>query len=229
MRMWRVKVFYVILFLIVFGIAIESIWIKPIFELSQDAKVRLSKIPGKIEIKFASDKIWICAIANGQLSIQNVKEYELGWMESRPYINSQKEVPQGLPTVKGFGYYGPYRISPDNSLMLLSLSAEKEWPPTSFVTVDTDSKETAYIGKIDTVIQDMVWSPDSSMFILLQESSRRSLSVRGLIRIILSHPVDVTTFYLGIYDRKGNLLVRSKLASGLVGGRAQVSWRESGT
>ena len=84
MRMWRGKIFYVVLGLIPLGVARESIWIRPRFVLSQDAQVGLSKMPGNIEIKFASDKIWTYTIANGQLLMRNVKQYEPGWMERRP-------------------------------------------------------------------------------------------------------------------------------------------------
>ena len=132
MRTWRVKIFYIILGLIVIGVVRESVWIKPRFELSKDAQVGLSKIPGKINIKFASDKIWTWALEKGQLSMQGVKDYEMGWMESRPHLMFEKDVPQGLPTLQGFWYYGLYQVSPDKSLIVYSLSpAEDRYCPTS--------------------------------------------------------------------------------------------------
>jgi hypothetical protein len=223
--MWRVRIFYIILGLIALGVVRESVWIRPRFELSKDAQIRFSNIPGKIDIKFVSGKIWTCTIVKGQLSIQNVKEYESGWMESRPDIKFQKDIPQGLPTLQGFGYYGPYRVSPDKSLILFSLSSEKtRYLPTSFVIVNADDRKMLGHEKTDSYIEDIVWSPDSNMFVVLEDSARRSLSVTGLIGMFLAHPRDIHTFYLGIYDRKGNRLFRCKIASGLLGGSAQVFW-----
>ena len=65
---------------------------------------------------------------------------------------------------------------------------------------------------------------DSNMFIVLEDATRRSFSVTGLIFMFLAHPQDVHTFYLGIYDRKGDRLLRTKIASGLLSGSAQVFW-----
>jgi hypothetical protein len=225
--MSRVMIFYVILGLAALGVIGESVWVKPRFELDKDAQIELSNIPGKIDLKFVSDNIWTCSIVKGKLLIKNVKNYEYGWMEPRPNIKFQKDVPQGLPIVQGFEYYGPYGFSSNKSLAVFSLSSEKErYLPVAFVVIDTNDNKILGYKKVENYIQDFVWSPDSNMFIVLEYSPRRSLSIAGLISIFLTHPTDVHTFYLGIYDRRGKCLIHAKIASGLLDGRAQVFWRK---
>jgi len=61
---------------------------------------------------------------------------------------------------------------------------------------------------------------------VLDKSLRRSLSIPEIIWYILNHPVDVGTFYISIYDRNGNLLLNTEVASRLLGGGSgRVSWQ----
>ena len=45
---------------------------------------------------------------------------------------------------------------------------------------------------------------------------------------MFGHPVMVCKYYLSIYDRRGNLLINTEVASGLLGGGGQVSWNDKG-
>jgi hypothetical protein len=143
-----------------------------------------------------------------------------------PYIRFRKEVPSWLPKIRGFEYYGPYRLSPDSSLMFLSLSSEEEqfYHP-YFVIIQTEKKEAIFQGRSNNQIEDIAWSPDSNMFAVLDKSSRWSFGITGILFYVLAHPIDVGKFYLSIYDWKGNLLVRTKVASGVLVGDGRVSWQ----
>jgi hypothetical protein len=219
----RMKIFYAVLGLILLGVVRESLWVRPRFGLSQQAHLGLSKVPGSIEIKFVSNKMWTCRIENGEMG--NVKEYEFGGLERKPFIHLKQDIPQGLPTVEGFQYYGPYQVSPDKSRMLFSLSPEKDWwLPSSFVVLRASDKKKLLYGKTEEYVEDVAWSRDSSMFIMLEMPCRRSFSVMGLIGGFFGHPQDVCASYISIYDLNGNRLLRTGVASGLILPSAQISW-----
>lgn len=224
----KMRIFYIILGLVAIGIVSEYVLTKPNFKLDVEATAKLSKTPGQIRLKFASERIWNYAIANGELSLKGMEKYQPGLMgEKRTYIRFAKEVPEGLPMIKGFRYYGPHSLSPDESLMFLALSSEKdEYSPKYFVIIDMKNRGVLFQGEAGHNIEDMGWSPDSSMFVVLEVSSRRNLSISGILRILIGHPSDVSTFYLSLYDPKGTLLVRTKVASRLVDGIGQVSWEK---
>lgn len=224
----KVRIFYIILGLIVIGILSEFVWNKPNFKLDDKATAKLSKTPGQIKLKFASGRVWDYTIANGVLLLQAMETYRPEWMdEKRTYIRFAKEVPAGLPMIKGFRYYGPHSRSPDESLMFLALSSEKEeYDPKHFVIIGMKNKEVLFQGEAGHNIEDMAWSPDSSLFAVLEASSRRSVSISGILHILLGRPSDVSTFYLSLYDPKGTLLVRTKVASRLVDGVGQISWEK---
>jgi hypothetical protein len=196
--------------------------------LDDKATAKLSKTPGQIKLRFASERVWNYTIANGELSLQAMEKYRPGLIdEKRTYIRFAKEVPEGLPMIKGFRYYGPHSLNPDKSLMFLALSSEKEeYYPKHFVIIEMKNRGVLFQGEASNHIEDMAWSPDSSMFVILEESSRRSFSISGIFRILIGHPSDVCTFYLSLCDQKGTLLVRTKVASGLIDGSGQVSWEK---
>jgi hypothetical protein len=145
-----------------------------------------------------------------------------------PYIKFRNEAPKDIPNVQGFEYHGPYRISPDRSITFLSISPGQDpYNSTGFVLIEMKKKEVLFQEKSSgkNLIEDMAWSPDSSMFAVLKESRTRSYSIAGIIFYILGHPVDVCKYYLSIYDRNGNLLISTEVASGLVDGGGRVSWQ----
>lgn len=223
MCIWKMKILYIFLCLLTTACA------TPQFKLSEETRLKSLEIPDQIELKFVSDNIWNYTVFNGELLLHNIEDYRPGWRGKRPYINFSYEVPKGLPTIQGFEYHGPYRLSPDNSLMFLSLSSEKErYYPTYFVLIRMEKNEVIFQRNSKYQVEDIAWSPDSSMFAVLEKSSRRSLSPLGIVLYVLAHPIDVCKFYLSIYDRECNLLISTKVASGLVDGRGQVSWEDKG-
>jgi hypothetical protein len=130
--------------------------------------------------------------------------------------------------MKDSEYHGPYRQSPDKTFMVSAISAPTRGAssPTEFVLVNLEEKKILLERKSHQrqFVEDVAWSPDARMFIVLDESSSLYLGISGIFRILIGHPAVVCKFYLSIYDRTGNLLVHSKVASGLIDGGGQVSW-----
>jgi len=222
MRMWKINILYIFLCLALTACA------GPRFKLDEGARGKLSEMPGQIDVRIdGRDGYWHYAIVNGELLLhKSIEGHVPGRLEKQPYIRFRKEVPSWLPKIRGFEYYGPYRLSPDSSLMFLSLSSEEEqfYHP-YFVIIQTEKKEAIFQGRSNNQIKDIAWSPDSNMFAVLDKSSRWSFGIPGILFYVLAHPIDVGKFYLSIYDWKGNLLVRTKVASGVLVGDGRVSWQ----
>jgi hypothetical protein len=226
MRSWKIGILYMFLSLSMIACS------KPKFGLDEEARGKLSQMRGYIQVKFVSDKLWQYSIVNGELLLESVENWAPGSLEKRPYIYLPKEAPMGLPQIQGFEYHGPYSLSPDKTLMVLSISLPTKGASMAenFVIIQTDKKELLFQRRSENRyrVEDIAWSPDSSMFVVLEKSSRRNLSISGILYILLAHPSDIYTFYLSIYDRKGTFLVHAKVASGLVDGGGHISWREKG-
>ncbi len=223
MRLWKIAILYLVLTPCIIGCS------TPKFGLNQKTKNKLSQIRGQIEVKFVSDKVWHYRIVNGEMLLESKKNWVAGSLDKRPFIYLPKEAPRGFPEIQGFEYHGPYSLSPDKTLMVLSISSPTQGRslPEDFVIVQAEKKEVLFQGRNREryKIEDIAWSPDSSMFVVLEESSRRSLSVSGILHILIGHPSKVSTFYLSIYDRKATLVVRTKVVSGLTDGSGQVLWK----
>jgi hypothetical protein len=222
----RVKIFYLVLCLIASGIVLESVFTKPRFELDKSAKPKLSRILGRMQMKFSSDYVWTYRIVNGQL-IQEKVEKHYPWLEPHSRIDFPTESPEGFPVVQGYSYYGPYSHSPDKLFLISSLSSKKEsWIPEYFAVIHMPDQKIIFRGTHNNWIDDIAWSPDSSTFAILAHSSRRWLAIKGLVGLFFGHPLDVSKYYLSVYTKDGTLLVRTKVASGLILPSAQVSWQK---
>jgi hypothetical protein len=195
--------------------------------LNEKATGKFAELPGQIKAEFVgSGKYWHYSIVNGKLLLQNIKDFPPAHLEKRPYIDFAKDVPNGLPKIEGLKYHGPYRLSPDRSLMFLALSSEGGYLSKDFVLIQMEEKGLLFQRKNNDKIEDVAWSPDSNMFAVVSQSFRIYLGVEGIFGFILAHPVMVCKYYLSIYDRRGNLLINTEVASGLIGGGGQVSWEE---
>ncbi len=224
MRMWRIKILYIFLCLIITACA------TPQFKLDEEARTKLSGMPGRIEVRVSgSYKYWHYNIVNGELLLQSIEDYRPGQLEQQPYIQFPDEAPKAMPKIRDFAYHGPYRLSPDKSLMFLSISPiSGGYVERDFVLIQMENREVLFQRKSKETysVEDVAWSQDSSMFAVLDKSSRWSLGIPGILFYVLAHPTDVGKFYLSIYDRKGNLLVKTKVASGVLSGSGRVSWEK---
>jgi hypothetical protein len=202
----------------------------PKFEIEEGAISKLSEASGHIELKFVgSGKYWHYSIVNGKLLLMAIKDYQPGLLGIRPYIQSHDEAPKDIPNVQGFEYHGPYRLSPDKSIMFLSVSPRQNpYYARDFVLIEMKKKEVLFQEKSsnENLVEDIAWSPDSNMFAVLKVSRTRSYNILGIIFLILGHPDEVCKYHLSIYDRNGNLLLRTPVASGMVNGDGRVSWQE---
>jgi hypothetical protein len=146
-------------------------------------------------------------------------------------------VPKGLPEVKDHQYLGAFSVSPDKSFALMSITpASYRWPdgeyPMDIALIEMRTKNTVFQTKdnnIQHLVTDVAWSPDSKLFAVLSESSERYYGPLGIIGNLLGHPVDKYTYYLSIYDRKGNLLAQSRVAYGLLTGWGNIRFSSWGS
>jgi len=229
MRMWKMRILYVFVGLIVIWIGKESIWTKPAFRMDQKARGKLAELPGRIKVEFVdSEKYWEYFIAKGELVLGGVKDVPPAHLEIQPYIYFAKDTPNWLPKIEGLKYYGPYRLSPDKSLMFLSLSSKDAYIPKDFVLIQMEGIKLLFERKNCHWIEDMAWSPDSNMFAVLNMSTRLYFGVSGILSFVLRHPVMVCKCYLSIYDKRGNLLINAEVASGLLAGGGRVYWEDKG-
>jgi hypothetical protein len=224
MRMWKMKVSCMLLCLIATGCA------GPRFNLDEGAGRKILEMPGRIQVEFdAWGKYWHYSIVKGEMLLQSMKDSPPArFIGDQPYIHFPREIPKGLPQIQGFEYHGPYRLSPDNTLMALSLSLQGHYSPVDFVLIEMATKEALFQRRSEKKhsIDGIAWSPDSSLFAVMEASSRLSLRPSGILFYTLAHPVTMDKYYLSIYDRKGKLLVHTVIASGLRNASGRVLWEE---
>lgn len=206
----------------------------PKFALDDIAKSKFTKIPHIVGIEFAGPregKCWKYDLIKGELLLRDVWSCPPQWIKREPfYIDFPNDVPKGLPTIDGYTYHGPYSISPDNSFIAISLSPNKyglNCVPVDIALIQFEVKNILLqTKKDDSFIISIAWSFDSNFFAVLESQGKRLYGFKESIYALSGHSIDEFTYHLSIYDRKGNLLVRSKVASGLVGGNARVFWEE---
>jgi hypothetical protein len=231
----------------------------PNYGLESTTKDNFSLLPGVIELDFnvhvdsrQDQKLMTYEIVNGELSLRTTKTCPWPetsacyFSESKQYIHFPENTRHDktsavtlkeLPEMKGYQYIGPFAISPDTSIGLLSITPESyKWPteyPLDIVLIEMRGKKAIFKTKQNNLqyqVKDVAWSPDSKMFGVLSEFSERYYGPSGIIGNLLGHPVHKHTYYLSIYDRKGNLLVQSTVARGLLTNWGNIrfsSWRST--
>jgi hypothetical protein len=236
---------------------IASACTRPYYGLESAAKDKFSSLPGLIELEFVVDanskhdqKLMTYAIVNGELLLKTTKtcawpdtaacyfswsKQYIHFPENAGYEKTPVAAPIGLPEVKGYQYIGPFSVSPDNSIALLSITPESyRWPteyPMDIVLIEMGTKIVVFQTNHNNVryqVKDVAWSPDSNLFAVLYDSFERYHGPLGLIGSLLGHPVEKHTYYLSIYNHKGNLLTQSRVAYGLLTGWGNIrfsSWR----
>lgn len=224
---------------------------RPQYGLEKAAKEKFASLPWLIELEFVVDanykhdqKLITYVIENGQLVLKSTRtcvrpdtspcyfDYPRQYIhfpENALYKKTQVTVPEGLPEVKGYQYIGPFSMSPDNSLALLSITPESyKWPleaPLDIVLIEMRTRKIVYQTNRDGVhyrIKDVAWSVDSHLFAVLYEYYENYYGSSGLIGSMLGHPVSKYAYHLAVYDREGNLVVRSRVAYGMLTGWGNV-------
>ena len=204
---------------------------RPQFALDEGAKSRLSEIRASLELKFAQNrKVWRFSIENGEMTLRDIMSIPPAYLKGKQFMRFRDEIPEVLPDIKGYDYYGPYGLSPDGLIMILSISPKNYWPAaTDFILIRQDTKEVLFQRRYNNPsyqIEDISWSPNSELLALLEVSSERRHGIIDKISAMLGHVNEEGTFYLSIYNRKGDLIVTSKVASGLVNPGGQIFWKK---
>jgi hypothetical protein len=220
------------------SLIITACYSPPSFKLDKEAQQQMMKLPGIIDMELSSGtfkgaEVWHYTIIHGEMTL--VDRYTIPpvpsiKLKTPPRILFEKDVPEGMPKVPGCHYYGNYRVSPNRSYIALSLAPENAYYSTGFVIVRQDTKEVTfqkeYKGDKEYMVDDVVWSPDSSMLAVLESTSRRRYGLIDIISAAVGHVNEESTFYLSVYNSEGRLLVKSHLASGLVNPSCCIYWRE---
>lgn len=205
-----------------------SMFKEPKFFLEGDKSDQFAAISGTIKLKIIfGDNVLIYAIKKGQLLLENTLPFPPNFYEQRPYnyYFMKKEVIKG-PDIAGFLYNGPYRINNDKSLAIFSLSsiAAKDLPR-QIVLLNWNTKEIIFRSNIDIHAEDIVWSPDSQMFAILETlNGGPPVSILATLAGFAGHPPSAYSYFLSIYDNKGHLIVKSKIANRLIISGGRLIW-----
>ena len=209
--------------ILVFGTSCGS---KPQFGIEAEAKSKLASLPGKIGVKFQTrDQEWNYSIIDGELVLQS--ELPDAPKEANS-ITSGTFITNILPEQMDIYYRGPYLISPDKSLIVAAIEyrGANLSLPSDFVITDFDGKQIFFKrrSKKIPILKGIAWSPDSRFFAVIQSSQKPVLGLRNTLSAMAGHPVRSNTYFLLIYDRKGDLYVQSEIASGLIGSSVMLIW-----
>ena len=207
----------------------------PQFALDDKAKNKFLSLSGVIGMEFAGPdvgKCWKYEINKGELLLKEVWSCPPQWIKPEPFhIDIPDEAPKGLPNIKNYVYHGPYSYNSDKTLIAISVSPKKSsinYIPTDFVLIRCDKKEILLqTNNHDEylTIGSIAWSPDAAYLAILEMKDKILYGPREIFFTLFSHPISEYTYFLSIYDRNGNLLVRSQVATGLVGGSGRVFWK----
>jgi hypothetical protein len=227
MRMSRIAALF---FIICSYLVIVACAGNPLVIVSKDDQEKVCQIPGAIELTLAEGRnIWFYSLKKGVLSLKHMETNLPFYLTEHPRILFQKDVPTDWPKIQGHVYMGAYSMSPDRSHMAISLSsAEDGVSSTDIAIVRLDTKEIVFQtnDKIFQDISDITWSTDSKRFAVLHRRYKRIIwPPRYLFYLMLAHPADSQTYFLSVYDLKGNLFVKAKVASNIIGGMGQIVWK----
>ena len=205
---------------------------EPEFGINGGDSKKLSKITCAIGLKFIDSEVgknYHYSILKGKLTLREVSPFPPSILEQIPWIYTKKDVPNGLPVIEGFSYYGAYQLSQDDSIFALSISLNNDFVPKEFVLISSSTNAILFQRKSDhpLSVKSLAWSPDSNLLAVLDSSTSRSFGFMSILSAMAGHPVSIYSFYLSVYDRKGQLLVTTKIASGIVGGGCQVFWEKN--
>lgn len=107
-------------------------------------------------------------------------------------------------------------------------SSGSETRSTKFIlmVIDVTSSTLKFIKATDTdrTIEDIAWIPSSEYIAILSSTSRWGLWPWELLLAFSGHPVPHDTFYLSIYDIKGNELLTKEIISNVAYGWGTLVW-----
>jgi hypothetical protein len=214
---------------IVFLGSLLILWIiepTPRFDILERSGQNISSLPGTIGIRFRNESTL------RTFAIIDEKFVEKSWQIDGPREGNTLTAEKKGAEVAFLGDdvipRGPFLISPDRSHIVVSVAYKraKAYDATDFVLAGARTNQIVFQRKDESgrFIDGIAWSGDSRLFAILEHSYKRVLSLRSIISAVSGHPVSSKTFYLMIYDVHGKLISQAKVASGVIGGAAEVFW-----
>jgi hypothetical protein len=222
-----------------------SIWVGLLFScgassqygIEDSASEKLAQMKIDLVLEFSdAASMRTCSIKDGRMICAGMQRIPPAVMTSKPYVDFESELPEPVPSIVNYQYYGPYGISPEGSLAVYSIARKDLISPyaTSFILLERKTGKIMFqrhedpSPQIEYLVSDIAWSPDSKHFVLLEYVGDRDKSLVGTISFALGHRIDICTFFVSIYDLKGVLLTRFKVASGLANATGRVFWNAGG-
>lgn len=225
--MWRIILHTVLLFSI-------TACAGPQFSVSDKYTNKLTEIPGIFGLKFfeqGSPECFKFSIVQGRLLLTKDLPYFQHHFNVGPFIYVRNDIPEGLIRIEKYRYYGRYEYSHNNKYIIVSLSLEENhYPrPINFVLINFDSKKVLFESNNtnDYTIEDVIWSPDSSMIaVLYKQSNYKKYGIQDSLLYMANHPNYESSFYLSIYNFSGDILLHARVASGVTNGGGQLLWEK---
>ena len=150
--------------------------------------------------------------------------------EASDIIFDTSSVARTWPRTGRFDYEGNYLTSPDGNYISASIVHKEpyEASPTSFVIVDLSGLAliAEVAGEPHRLIDKFAWSPDSRMVAVLEYSGEHRFRLKNIPASMSGHPISYVSYYLMVYDKSGNQLASSRIATNLVGSSSQIIWSE---
>jgi hypothetical protein len=222
----RILIILGIIILVIFN-EYRFTW-SPTFFVEKDQRALFSKIPGAIDLKvITGDKSLLYEIKNGNFVKKQSLPFPPNYFEQRTYnqwFDKQEQV-KG-EDISGYIYTGPYSINNENTFSVFSLSSanDREFPKYILI-VNWETKTNVALRNIDNNIVDIVWSPDSKMFAVLERlNGGPPVSILATIAAAVGHPPSMYSYFVSIFDTEGTLIAHSKISNRILISSGQLYW-----
>ena len=228
MRVSRIRILFAVTCLYLIAVSCIS-YPNPIVVLNNADKDKLFYMPGTIELTLAQYKtIWFYSIKKGDLWLKSIETIPPTYLIERPRIGyGDEEVPQKLPKIPGYIYFGPYCFSPNKSYTVVALSAvDDKLYAKDFALIKQDSREVVFQTKNnERYVDDIAWAADSKKFAVIDHLAERKHWPIDIFSAMFGVYRDYHTFFLSVYDLQGNLIVKAEIASNIINGSGQIVWK----
>ncbi len=210
----------------------------PRISIENKEKEKLLNLYGVIAFDIVSNMDnYHYSIANGELEFLGMNQCPPDCLTNKPEILFKKDILINSPKITGMEYCGPYRLSPDKSLMVFAISSERDKAinPRDILLVKWDTKEIIFQRESKETflsdglyfIDDIAWSPDSEMFVVLEKKGSIKLGIPWVFCAMLNHPSSEYEYFIAIYSRTGKLLMKTRVVSGAIDSSGQIYWRKT--
>ncbi len=194
--------------------------------LDEQTATQLAALPGKLGIKLETqERNWHFEIEQGV--VRRVNSFPPAPKEAKsitPDISAQKI----LSSPEHFVYRGPYIMNQDATRIAAAIVYKDSYIYKASALAIANAKTGAVLaevkGESTKLIDGVAWSPDSTMVAVLKHASESRFRPGDFLSALSGHPVPQNAYYLEIAGINGQILVSSKITSGIVGSWGEIVW-----